>query len=96
MAENERTTRALKSYVWHEEQCFFVSTIKRDSSAAVEPPAARFYETLAWLYDWETAERGELVAESGNGPALDQHFGVVRQLLLFGRFDATQGEGATG
>ncbi len=24
----------LKSYVWHDEKCYFVSTIERDSSAA--------------------------------------------------------------
>ena len=77
--------RKLKSYVWHGDSCFFVSTIERDSSAAIIP-APRFYETMAWSYDWEAAERGELVAHEGEGTAFEQHYEVCRQLFKTGSF----------
>ena len=78
--------RKLKSYVWHGRQCFFVSTIERDSSAMVAPPPPRFNETIAWLYDYDARERGEIVAQVGNGPAFAQHTEVCRQLLEYGKY----------
>lgn len=50
--------RVIKSYVFHGDKCFFVSTIERDSSAMLGP--RRFNETMVWHYDWSTAERGSL------------------------------------
>lgn len=76
--------RKLKSYVWHGEQCFFVSTIERDSSAMVGGPPARFHETLAWEYDWETKERGDIVAQDGDGEAFQQHFSMCELLFRSG------------
>lgn len=78
-----KDTRKLKSYVWHGDACFFVSTIERDSSAAISPPP-RYFETIAWEYNWDTAERGEQVDMDGDGPALDQHFAMCRQLFTNG------------
>ncbi len=46
--------RVIKTYVWHEGACFFVSTIERDSSAMEGP--RRFNETLVWRYDWDRRE----------------------------------------
>jgi len=60
MAENEKIPdHVMKSYVWHEERCFFVSTIDRTCSALRNP--SRYAETMAWAFDWDTLERGELV-----------------------------------
>lgn len=55
MASNE----VIKSYVWHNSRCFFVSTIERDSSAMLYEH--RYNETIVWEYDWETSKRGELL-----------------------------------
>ena len=49
--------RILKTYVWHGEQCFFVSTIERDSSASGY--LDRYNETIVWSYDWASAARDE-------------------------------------
>jgi hypothetical protein len=50
----------MKSYVWHEGRCFFVSTIERDSSAAIIPPP-RYNETIVWEYDWDKREMGAMI-----------------------------------
>ena len=79
-------TRQLKSYIWHDGQCFFVSTIDRDSSACTGGPPARFMETIAWENDWAKRERGDMVAMSGDGPGFSQHMEMCRQLYLTGKF----------
>jgi hypothetical protein len=56
--EFKSNNRVMKSYVWYQEQCFFVSTIDRNSSSMM---GGRYAETMAWVYDWETAVRGEQV-----------------------------------
>jgi hypothetical protein len=76
--------RKLKSYVFHGDQCFFVSTIMRDSSAAISPPP-RFAETLTWEYDWNTNERGNIVDQDGSGDALTQHMRVVSDFYRYGK-----------
>jgi hypothetical protein len=48
--------RVIKSYVWHGDDCYFVSTIDRDNSAAASY-GSRYAETLVWAYDWEKNER---------------------------------------
>ncbi|HUS40475.1 MAG TPA: hypothetical protein VMX74_13565 [Pirellulales bacterium] len=70
----------IKSYVWHGNDCFFVSTIERDSSAMVAPPAPRYAETIAWLYDYDDQSRIKQVGMDGSGPAFSQHFAMCRQL----------------
>lgn len=57
------STRVIKSYVWYEDKCFFVSTIERDSSSALGPD--RFNETLVWAYDWDRHDRSELLHQDG-------------------------------
>lgn len=74
--------RLLKSYVWHGDQCFFVSTIERDCSSMM---GGRYFETIAWKYEWETGYRGEQVSGTGSGPAFEQHFSVVAQLFRTGK-----------
>lgn len=62
--------RLIKSYVWHGDDCFFVSTIERDSSAAIKPPVPRFAETLVWEYDWDAVKRGHLVHQRGSNAVI--------------------------
>jgi hypothetical protein len=52
--------RVIKSYVWHEGKCFFVSTINRDSSAMT---GGRYAETIVWNFDWGKNERGSIVGQ---------------------------------
>lgn len=54
-------TRSIKTFIWHGEQCFFVSTIDRDSSSDF---GGRFAETIIWLYDWAKKERGALISQT--------------------------------
>lgn len=62
MSDSLPNERVMKSYVWHGEKCFFVSTIERDSSAAILP-SPRYNETMVWEYDWDKAERGKWIAQ---------------------------------
>ncbi len=65
LAEQRVSAPLIQSYVWHEDQCYSVSTIDRDSSAAAAP--GRYAETMVWEFDWEKRERGALVKQ-GDGP----------------------------
>ena len=47
--------RIIKTYVWHGDKCFFVSTIERESSAMEGP--RRYNETIVWKCEWEKGER---------------------------------------
>lgn len=57
--------RVIKSYVWHQGKCFFVSTIERDSSA-IEGPR-RYNETIVWEFDWPSQKRGKQIYQDGDG-----------------------------
>jgi len=83
MGGSQPDERKLKSYVWHDDKCFFVSTIMRDSSAMNYP--GRFAETMTWEYDWATNERGKIVDQDGDGAALDQHLRVVSDFYRYGK-----------
>jgi hypothetical protein len=81
--------RVIKTYVWHEGQCFFVSTIERDSSAAEGP--RRYNETVVWKYDWATHTRGELVfmADAPVG-SIDTHQRIVEALHTLGTHETNK------
>lgn len=67
---DERTPsndRVIKTYVWHGEKCFFVSTIERNSSAAAAP-GTRYNETIVWEFDWEKNERRLMVFQTSCAP----------------------------
>ena len=81
----EPDKRLLKSFVWHNDQCFFVSTIKRTSSAAITSPP-RYNETMAWEFDWDKDERGKWIVQTGCGGAIDQHYDVCEQLFQTGEY----------
>lgn len=78
--------RIAKSYVWHEGQCYFVSTILRDSGVALAP-GMRHYETLVWEYDWDKQERGKWVGQYGSDPrGVRQHTAVLQGYAANGRY----------
>ncbi len=52
-AERENV-RLWKSYVFHEDQCWFVSTIERFFETAVGEMQG-LVETVVWEYDWDTS-----------------------------------------
>jgi hypothetical protein len=81
MTNTQPNSRILKSYVWRGDKCFFVSTIERDSSAS---QGGRYFETLAWDFDWDKQTKGEMIAHAGDGPAFRQHLDVVEQLYSRG------------
>lgn len=65
-------TRSIKTYVWHGEQCYFVSTIDRDSSALGGP---RYAETIVWPFDWNTSERGMMISQTSDREgSVREHF----------------------
>lgn len=51
-----------KSYVWHKDKCFFVSTIERNYDTQVG--TIRGLETIVWEYDWDKNERGEMLHQA--------------------------------
>lgn len=75
--------RKLKTYVFHGDKCFFVSTIMRDSSAMGYP--SRFAETMTWEFNWNTNERGEMVDQDGSGEVFQQHMRVVEDFYRLGK-----------
>lgn len=83
--------RIIKTYVWHGEKCFFVSTIERDSSASEGP--RRYNETLIWEYDWEKGERGEMIDQIGDSEgSIRAHQKAVEGLYEAGVSKAMTGE----
>ena len=74
----------IKTYVWHEDKCFFVSTIERESSAMGNP--SRYNETMVWEYNWDASERGALIHqdEAGRG-SLRAHQNIVEKLHATGK-----------
>lgn len=76
-------TPIIKTYVWHEGKCFFVSTIERDSSAGDMP--CRYTETMVWEYDWEGRERGKQVLEGDGGAgSIRTHMEIVWEIKIGG------------
>lgn len=73
----------IQSYVWHNDDCFFVSTIDRDSSAVLGP--RRFSETLVWGYDWKKRESKSLRYErDGIRHSIYQHLKICQELFETG------------
>ena len=70
-----------KSYVWHKDKCFFVSTIERtyDTYAGT----TRGHETIVWSYDWKKYERGEMLHQAGG---VHDHQQICRCLIAEGLF----------
>lgn len=82
-------TRIMKSYVWHADKCFFVSTIDRDFSAMISP-APRFSETIVWEFDWDKDERTNLIHTDGHiSGSITKHLLICQQLHDMGTVEAS-------
>lgn len=73
----------IKSYVFHKDRCFYVSTIDRDSSAMLGPE--RYAETLVWDYDWEKRTTLSLMYQRDCvRKSIHQHLKVCEELYSTG------------
>ena len=65
---------------------YMVSTIYRESSAMIEPPANWFYETIVWKWDKKEKTRGDLLEQfdSGTYPekAIENHMEICKDYLI--------------
>lgn len=80
----------LSTTVWYERpdgqfDRFLVSTIERDSSAAIYPPP-RYHETIVWTLDANMV-RGDIVAHVGDGPCIKQHMKMCEAFYVHGKFE---------
>lgn len=67
--------RLAKSYIWYGDQCYFVSTIDRQSSAAYAPGV--YAETMVWKFDWDKNLRGEIVhQDEGSQGSIKTHLEI--------------------
>lgn len=80
--------RIIKSYVWHGDECFFVSTLERDSSAIEYPH--RYNETMVWNYDWHKALRQELIHQDEDSKGSIRTHQRICEQLFFGGLPAIQ------
>ena len=75
--------KLIQTYVRHNDQWFFVSTINRESSIPMDP-APWFAETLVWKID-KNNHREKLIAQGGDIEGfIDTHLSYVKQLRLHG------------
>lgn len=75
---SEPDERLIKTYLWHGDDCYFVSTINRDSSSIM---GGRFAETIVWSFDWEANERGRLLWSDGAGQdSIRSHMKMVERI----------------
>lgn len=77
--------RVIKSYVWHKEKCFFISTITKVSSAE-ETPEMQYNETIVWEYDWDKRERDKIIHQGDDAAySIATHINICKQLFETGR-----------
>lgn len=82
--EQMSDNNVIKTYVWHGDKCFFVSTISRDSSAALA--FGRYNETIVWEYNWKTTERGQMLhQDEGSLGSIRTHQRIVESLFERGK-----------
>ena len=76
------SNKVIQSYVFSGDQCFFVSTIERDSSAMLAP--GRYNETLVWEYFPDKRERGKLLYEGEDlSGYIDTHQDYCKKLFKY-------------
>jgi hypothetical protein len=77
-------TRVMKSYVWHEGQCYFVSTINRESSALLAPDLV-YAETMVWKVNFDSGIR-EAIVHQAEGPrgSIAEHIAICQRLRATG------------
>jgi len=82
--------RLIKSYVWHDDKCFFVSTITRDSSSIM---GGRYAETIAWDFDWDNNKRGDIIGEASGYPdTISSHQNVCKMLFDTGKCEVDEAD----
>ena len=80
--DSQPDKRLIKSYVWHGDRCFFVSTVDRDSSS---DHGGRFSETMVFEFDWETGKRGAIVGQDGGGQgSIFKHIKMCERIFKTG------------
>jgi hypothetical protein len=73
-------TRVIKTYVWHGKQCYFVSTINRESSAALAY-GHRYAETMVFLFDWDKNEKTDIVHQDDDSEhSIRKHLSICQAL----------------
>lgn len=74
----------IQSYVPHGDKWFFVSTINRESSAALAY-GNTYAETMVWEFDFVTKERGRIVWQAEEkANSLVGHYKVCERLYETG------------
>jgi len=75
---------SIGSYVNHEDKCFYVSTITRESSAMLA--AGHLYnETIVWEWDWVKHERGRMLYQDEDSrSSIAQHLEICDRLWQTG------------
>lgn len=81
------TNQLACSYIYRGEDCFFVSTINRESSALLAPESI-YAETMAWRFDPISKTRGELLGQ-GEAPSdsISMHNLICERLFKAGHLD---------
>lgn len=69
------------SYVFHGDKAWNVSTINRESSAALGA-GIMYWETLVWEWDADKKVRGKLVHQD---EGWDAHFAICKSLIDSGK-----------
>lgn len=77
-------TKLMQSYVWYGEQCFFVSTINRESSAMLGPGI--YAETMVWEHDETINKQGRLIGQDeGARGTVTKHIRICQRLIETGK-----------
>jgi len=80
----------IQSYLWHDEDCFMVSTMNRGSSSPLAY-GATYAETLVWEFDWDKRERGALVwQDEGPTGSISKHIAICGALYKGGIYALTK------
>lgn len=76
--------KIIQSYVYFEDQAFFVSTINRESSSMMGPDV--YAETMVWMWNIEKLERGELIhQDEGSKDSIVKHMRICKILNETGK-----------
>jgi len=78
--------KLIQTYVRHNDQWFFVSTINRESSVPMEPGHI-YAETLAWSIENDNTRRDLVIQESDVANSIDTHIFVIEQLTKYGKIN---------
>lgn len=77
-----KETTLIQSYVYRR---WFVSTIYRRSSVAIESPASWYFETIVWEWNNKTKQREKMLSTDDSGSSQEQamlnHINICSELL---------------